>query len=279
MAAIETLIKMKKQAKTDDLIAILDEVIAYGKLSKIEAFKDLTKSDAAAKKLPLLSAAHRGDIYAQVMLDVVRNIIMYMTGSAPEITRLPEKKLTKREEAMKDIMQKSVIRVYYHDLVEYDHAQMEESVVAVFQETRGKKDTALIVVRNCDVYDIYQGPYWEDGDAKGSVCIKPHICMAKGCTLSVETYSILGNNAYPFAEFTSPSGSYSVMMPDFASVDLIGEGRNAMHIGLSQEDIASVNMAKSDVCRFAECLMDIILKELSRIEASKGSPECGDKPH
>ena len=58
MSSIETLIRIKKQAQTDDLVRLLDEVADYEKLSKAEAFRDLRTSEVAKKKLPLLAGAY-----------------------------------------------------------------------------------------------------------------------------------------------------------------------------------------------------------------------------
>ena len=61
MSSIETLIRIKKQAQTDDLVRLLDEVADYEKLSKAAAFRDLRTSEVAKKKLPLLAGAYAGE--------------------------------------------------------------------------------------------------------------------------------------------------------------------------------------------------------------------------
>lgn len=270
MSAIDMLIKMKKQAKTDDLIVLMDEIIAYEKLSKIEAFRDLETSTAAAKKLPLLSAAHKGDIYCASMLEMARNIIIHMTGTAPPITNIPQKELTVREERMKDVMEQSIIQVKYRTLEEYRHATMEESVVAVFSEDREGKNSILIVVRDGICYDIYQGHYWEGNGISACSPMKPFVYKKDGYILAIETYSTLGNNAYPFATITTPDICYSVMFPVHDIIWLTPrEGEQAV-VKLSQEQITRLNMVKNDIHKFTECLVDIIRKNYLAEDAGEG---------
>lgn len=259
MPAIDMLIKIKKQANTDDLIILMDEVVLYEKLSKVEAFRDLKTSKTAAKKLPLLSAAHKGDIYCMTMLELVREIITYMTGTAPPITIVQEKtELTAREEKMKKVMERSIVQVRYHNLEEYRHDTMKDFVVAVFSETVDTKKSILIVVRKDNYYNIYQGHYSEREDEVGAVTEKPYVYIDDPYVLSIKTYSILGNNAYPFAVFNSPSGTYSVMFPRHDEIWLTSEDGQQTSIYLSEEEITEIGMKKVTVHSFAKCLMDII---------------------
>ena len=55
MNILDALIKVKKESSMDDLMKFFDEIIAYEKLSKIAAFRDLKTSETAKQKLPLLA--------------------------------------------------------------------------------------------------------------------------------------------------------------------------------------------------------------------------------
>ena len=89
MSAIENLIQIKKQCKNDDIVRIMDEVTDYEKLSRSPVFRDLRTSKPAQKKLPLLSSAYQGDLYALSLLTLGGNIIAHLTDQVPRVLPFP----------------------------------------------------------------------------------------------------------------------------------------------------------------------------------------------
>lgn len=265
MAAIETLIKVKKQAKTDDLITMLDEITIYEKLSKSKAFRDLRTSKAGQKKLPLLSGAYQGDLYSLSLLNIANNIFIYLTGQGiPVLGNLLEDLSIKDEKRM-EILERSVIKVGYWDLTSYDHEVMKDSIVAIFAEEAEKKTILMIIVRDGNEYQIYFGQYEEEKELE-ECDHKPYVLKKDDQTLSITSYSILGNNAYPFGTFFDGTKNYEIMMPDYETIWLIpGEGeKEILHTTLSERN--QIGLDKTNIDRFTETLLNIILTERGKHE-------------
>lgn len=279
MSAIETLIKIKKSAKSDDLITLLDEVIAYEKLSKSEAFRDLSVSETAQKKLPLLAGAYKGDLYSLSLILLARNIIRHLENEVPEVLAIPIDRLAPKMQKRLELVQDNVIKVQYDDLTEYHQETMAEQVVAVFTENLGQRKAILIVVRDNEKYDIYQGYYVDDNKTihnmqKAVPYEREKTSVASGISyhLSILTYSLQGNNAYPFAELGYGETQYTVMMPDYTRI-WIDEKETGIRreITLSMEERNALNLAKTEIEHFVNRLLEIIIRGLESDETAEDS--------
>ena len=136
MSSIETLIRIKKQAQTDDLVRLLDEVADYEKLSKAEAFRDLRTSEVAKKKLPLLAGAYAGEEYSLALLTLAGHVVSHLEGAVPRVLTEPMENLTSRQIVRMELMQKQIIQVTYDSLNTYVHDEEKEHVVAVYTSRR-----------------------------------------------------------------------------------------------------------------------------------------------
>lgn len=266
MSAIEALIKTKKQGTNDDLIKFLDELILYEKLAKSETFRDLRTSTAAQKKLPLLSGAYTGNLYSVSLCQMVVNILNHLDGDAPDIVKDPIVAMTEKDLRRLEILQRSVIRVSYRALNEYDHERQKDHVVGIFTtNTSDNEDqvSILIVVKENEKYFIYQGFYQNTDSDMGTMQIKSDVYRKTEGTdrLEIQTYSLQGNNAYPFGVFYHGNNKYQVMMPyhDLIRLTLIN-GEDRIKIPLTTSDINRMNMSKTEIQTFSECLMDLIRK-------------------
>lgn len=278
MSALDTLIKVKKSATTDDLLRFLDELILYEKLAKAETFRDLKTSAVAQKKLPLLSGIYTGDIYSLAICEIVCNIISHLDETIPEIIQEPVVDLSPKELRRLEILRKSVITSVYYSLNEYNHDIMKDHVVAVFTGDKGKQKqqaAILIVVKDQNMYQIFQGFYTMDKETDSdSYRIEPYIYRDHDMILSITTYSMQGNNAYAFGELTTGSGQYSVMMPTCDTLWLLKQDENEkIVIKLTMEEINALNLAKLEIETFSKCIMDIIRKgqKYETIDADTGS--------
>lgn len=266
MSALDSLIKVKKQAKTDDLLTLLDEVIAYEKLSKIKTFRDLKTSETAQKRLPLLSGIYKNDLYSLAMVSMVINIIQHLDGNVPEVLTEPMEIIDKRDKKRMEMMEKSIIKVKYYALNEYDDEESHDDVVAVFsgETTPSAKQTAILVVTRKDGgYHIYQGYYEEAGDNVEQRKCTPYVyrdAQENQAELVIQTYSLQGNNAYPFALFRYQGQECGVMMPDYRRIWLMDEDEKKVRhkITMKQEQINQLNLVRPEIGKFAECLTEII---------------------
>lgn len=259
MSAIEALIKVKKQAKNDDLIRLLDEVITYEKLNKMKTFENLRTSKAAQKKVPLLSSAYQGDMYALSMVTMAGHILRHLDDNIPLILTELEEQITEKEQQRLLIMQDALIQPQYWPLHEYKHDKMRNHVVAMFSNERADKTAILIVAKESGTYHIYQGYYKAKKTSVVSKALEPYCVKHDNMSLSILTYSIQGNNAYPFGVFHKNKKRYDVMLPSHDSMWLREVQTGELFtISLSMEQRNRLNMAKAQVESFADILLQII---------------------
>lgn len=262
MSSIETLIRIKKQAQTDDLVRLLDEVADYEKLSKAKAFRDLRTSEVAKKKLPLLAGAYAGEEYSLALLTLAGHVVSHLEGAVPRVLTEPMENLTSRQIIRMELMQKQIIQVTYDSLNTYVHDEEKEHVVAVYTSRRdGGQMAALIVVREGNRYRIYQGYYTEGKEEKAVSELpkqEPYVGEQGDCRVAVNTYSVQGNNGYPFGTVRIKDRLYSIMQPSFDCLWLISESGETTEIRLSMEERNSLNMGKAQVETFADALASII---------------------
>lgn len=262
MSAIENLIQIKKQCKNDDIVRIMDEVTDYEKLSRSPVFRDLRTSKPAQKKLPLLSSAYQGDLYALSLLTLAGNIIAHLTDQVPRVLQIPLEELSERDQKRMNLMTGSLIPVSYHGLLEYDNEAMTDRVVAVYDAPRLNGSTALlIVVRDQDTYQIYQGYYYpKDGTRvqdRARNELKPFVFQKDHVTVSFLTYSLLGNNRYPFGTVIGPDGChYQLSMGyDRLYLEAPSTDRERCEIELNMSQRNQLNLVKMDPMQFGEELV------------------------
>lgn len=263
MSAIENLIQIKKQCKNDDIVRILDEITDYEKLSRSALFRDLTTSKAAQKKLPLLSAAYQGDLYALSLLTLAENIISHLLDHVPEVVTNPLETMTERDTRRMNAMTGSLIPVTYYGLLDYDQDSMAEHVVAVYDAKRPNGATALlIIVRDGNAYRIYQGYYHPEEETpviEETQKVRTYQFEQNGMYLSFMTYSLLGNNRYPFGLITDTRGEQYHLSMDYHTlyVDRL-DGQRAEKIPLSMAQRNELNIKKMDPRKFGEQLLSWI---------------------
>ena len=261
MSAIETLIKVKKQSKTDDLVRLLDEVTIYEKLAKSEAFRDLKTSQPARKKCPLLASAYDGDLYAMSLLTLAGHVIAHLESVVPHVLTEPMAGLSQRERQKMELMQNQVICVSYDSLTAYDHKTMAEHVVAVYTSERETETAILIVVRNNNAYVIYQGYYKEQSIVNNQKDYQPYVETRGQKSLVISNYSIQGNNAYPFGQYVTGEHTYSVMLPNHETLWAFKDIDHPMVIPLSIGDRNQLTMTKQSIKTFTATLFDILERE------------------
>ncbi len=289
MTTIDTLIAIKKQSNTDDIIRFLDELITYEKLSKLPAFQDLEHSEAAKKKLPLLSAVYQNEFYALAIAEMAESILAYLEEDIPPVLHDRLQALTPKQVHKLNIMMKGVLEVSYHPLEEYVPDIMAEDVIAVFESERPNEETEenalLILVKpeQSRIYSIYQGHYNPGAKERKSPAfdkIKPYVhTESDGSTLTISHYSLLGNNGYVFAIYTKAGTDYQVLMPYHDTIWLLNSGICEQVVKLDLTQCNELALAKTKVAEFAATIAKFIREGReadAALEESSGRSNSGD---
>lgn len=262
MSVLDDLIKIKTISQKDDLLKMIDEVSIYEKLSVDDKLKDLKSSEITRTKCPMLAAFIDGELYETVLADLVSNIYLQIEGNIPDVLRDASEKTLKQQKQI-EILQKSIVHVEYHTLIEYDHVHMEDHVVAVFTKQSQTFTIAVIVVRETNGYKMFHGTY-EHLHSDESVITgpKPVIVHGKYGIFTMTTYSVLGNNGYRFGFYSVIQSEtpiiYDVMIGPDNILYLMSKDRVAMTHTIEWQEHNKLNAAKKNANDFAAEIVSII---------------------
>lgn len=261
MSVLDDLIQIKKMSQKDDLIKILEEVDTYEKLSADKALQDLSASEITRKKCPLLAGIADGNVYEQILGDLAANVYLQVEGRIPEILRHGGEMKEKQKRQL-NILQSSVAEVEYRDLSLYVHASMKDQVVAVFVSECPHTSSAIavIIVKTDFSYIMYHGIYETDtkeSDVKVGD-LSPVQTKGKKGILTLYTYSMLGNNAYPFARYADEKGAYQVMLSLDGILYLTKDGVVSFEHVLTLEEKNELAAAKETKTIFSEAVLGLI---------------------
>ena len=273
MGAIETIISVKKTIQTNDLITLLDEIIAYRKLAKVKAFQDIRTSAPAQKKLPFLAKAYAGDLYMLSLAEVAGNVIAHLEGERPEVLVEPFSQVSPKQQKLLNSLSHSMVKANYQDLMEYDHDKMSGQVLGVYKKEYEKYDSLLIITREHGSYQIFQG-HCQKPKEEGPKEIQTAVpfCLSDGdWELQIMTYSVQGNNAYPFGTVKSPFGAYQVMMPWYDVIWLLSGEPGSLSIRyvipLEREQCSELQVEKVRIESFAACILEMVRKGMEQQHA------------
>lgn len=258
MGVLDNLIRVKASAKEDDLLKMLDEVLIYEKLSADEKLRDLKNSEVTRKKCPLLAAFVDGDMYAAILADLVANVYLQIENRIPQVLATVSERSSKQQKQM-EILQHGITHVGYMGLTDYDHEMMKGHLSAVFTAQVQDIITAAIIVKGIDGYVMYHGTYQVKENAPDSyITHKPVLMKGTHGILTLNNYSVLGNNGYPFGYYTDWNGSrYDVMLGPDRVMYLVGGGRTITHM-MSDEENNVLNRAKQEAQEFAKAVVSVV---------------------
>ena len=259
MNVLDDLIKIKTNKQDDDLLKMLDEIPVYEKLSVDEKFKDLKHSEITRKKCPLLAGFTDGKVYETVLADLAANVYLQIEGNIPLVLQSAAEFTVKKQKQL-EILRTGIARVEYRDLLEYDHLTMKAFLTAVFLKKHNGVNIVAIIVRRQGGYVMYHGTYITDEKGKDRAeRFEPIMIKGKKGILTMESYSMLGNNGYPFARYLTGEVHYDVMVGPDSELYLMN-GVNISTYEISGEDKNTLNMAKKDPISFAKEITAIIEK-------------------
>lgn len=258
MGVLEDLIRIKTNKKDDDLLRLIDEVPVYEKLSMDESLRDLKTSAVTRAKCPLLAGVADGKMYESILADLAANVFLQIEGYIPDVLNTPVDRSEKKQK-QRDILQQGITRVEYRELAEYNHEEMSNILVAVFMDRKPPAVTAALVTKGPGGYVMYHGTYMSEKEEEGTrMNMLPALCV-KGMygAFVMSSYSVLGNNGYPFGRYSTKDAVYEVMIGPPNILYLTAGISETAHI-IPQAEHNALNMLKGDPEAFARKVTEII---------------------
>lgn len=257
MGVLDDLIKIKTARQEDDLLKLLDEIPVYEKLSVNPQFADLKNSEVTRSKCPLLAGFKDGNLYETLLADLAANVYLQIENAIPDVLRIMTD-LSPRQEKQKEALQKGITRIEYREIMEYDHEQMKSMVIGVFTKKESKETIIAIITKTSDGYVMYHGTYTEDASGKRvSIKSESTVVETKKGVFIMDSYSVLGNNSYPFGRYSRPAGSYTVMLGERHELYLI-KGEQPFVYNLDKYLSNKIYFSKNDAQMFAEAVAEAI---------------------
>lgn len=262
MDILGDLIKIKQNVKSNDLITMLDELSIYEKLSVNEKFRDLKSSEIARSKCPMLARFVDDQPYELILGELIANVYLHIEGEIPDLLRTIVERTPKQRKQF-EILQKGIAHVCYKMLTEYDHETMADYVEAVFTNRKKGSTTVAIIVKNANMYEMYHGIIVANNVSHTSITgIEPIMARGKRGIFVMNTYSMLGNNGYPFGKYSNSENSYEIMIGPDGQLFFLQDGQIAMERTIPKQKQNSLNMAKTDVNNFAKEVVSLIESEM-----------------
>lgn len=257
MNVLDDLIRIKTNKQEDDLLKLLDEIPVYEKLSVDDKLKDLAHSDITRRKCPLLAGFTDGHLYETVLADLAANVYLQIEGEIPIVLQTASE-LSQKKQKQLEILQKGIATVNYRDLMDYDHKVMKALLTAVFIKKHGNVNIAALIVKQTGGYTMFHGTYTADEKGKAvSNTNGPLAIKGKKGVFAMDSYSVLGNNGYPFARYSAGNLTYDVMISPEGVLYLMN-GALITSYELHYEDRNTLNTMKKDPNLFAKELTEII---------------------
>lgn len=255
MSILDDLIKIKTCAQDDDLIKMLDEIPVYEKLSVNEQFKDLKSSAITRSKCPMLAAFADGNAYETILGELIANIYLHIENDIPDMFHTVIER-TPKEQKQFEILQQSLIRITYHMLSEYDHELMKDRIAAVFTNRRDMTTVLVIILRDQNEYDMYHGCYDTNGkEYVYTLMLEPVVVRGNKGVFTMASYSVLGNNGYPFGCYMMDNEDYGTMIgPDGELFLTKGDG-TFLQYHIPDEKRNLLATSKNDAKDFANAVL------------------------
>lgn len=270
MSALDTLLQVKTQLDRDDLIRLFDEMTAYEKIKGRTAL--LKNEKAMRKKFPLYMKAKDGDLYGISLLIILERMLAHLLETTPDwVTELTDALSAKKKKQM-DVIAESIIPIEWDVLESYSPEFHGDKLLGVFAEPLKGRTAILILIKKGRTYTVFQGVVKETVKQKTQP-LTPCVITKREWTLSVLTYSILGNNGYPFGTLSGKGKTFDVWMPSPDQIVLTAQTDGKKEIRLTDSEVAAVQMAKTNVVSFTDTLLDVIERHMEgENETAEGSP-------
>lgn len=254
MDLIAQLIKNKKQEYDvfERLNMILDEIIKYEKLSKSPKFKNIKDTPLLQKQLPVIWSCFCNDTINISIFTQAISIVQAISAEPLQIFEDFNQHYTDKEKRNFNIIGNSNnIKYHYHQLAELPSTfDFDDSAIYLTNKIDDIEYFTVIKQKN-NYINIYQGTINIDYVVEDTKTVySPYITKKESLELIIYTYSILGNNNYPFATIRDDSRLYDVSMPSNKSIKY----GNIEHNFTNEEQVA-YELAKTNIANFADFIM------------------------
>lgn len=256
MDLIAQLINAKREEKDLQLDKYLTELIKYEKLSKSKKFTHITESPILQKQLPLCWSAFNQDSHSFWILHeastILQNITMHRLQIFDDLDAHYDKKKQKQMEIIGNTNQHLFSYVSLASLpnnFDYDNA------LYLTETTDIENQVSLTIIQTLEnkttIYAGYIVVKDEDEVKSDKFVVPPFTCSKDNDEITIQTYSVQGNNDYNFAELND----YFVSIPEYGEFCYLNKETNIRNIvRLSESDIQALNFYKNDLNKLAELI-------------------------
>ena len=255
MDLIAQLINNKKNVEDveQSLVAILDEIIKYEKLSKSPKFTHITESPLLQKQLPNIWQAFNKNSQKMFLFENAVSIVSELSTNQLQIVVDYREHFTKREKRQMEIIGNPAnISFKYYELDMFPHTRdLEEDYIVLSEEIQTGKRVSIIIHEK-QTFKVYTGNVSNDVQERTKISqIKPFSTKIDGVEIVIPTYSVQGNNDYDF-------GTIADQPISFPTEDTFKWGTKTITLSMDEEFQKSLVGTKAD--KLAEFLYSLYLR-------------------
>lgn len=256
MDLIAQLINSKKEEKDLQLDKYLTELIKYEKLSKSKKFTHITDSPILQKKLPLCWSAFNQDAHSFWILNEASTILQNVTMERLQIFDDLDAHYSKKKQKQLEIIGNTNQHQFsYLSLVSLPRDFDYDNALYLTETTNIDNQVSLTIIQTLEnrttVYSGYIDIKDEDKIENDKFVIPPFTRSKDNDKITIQTYSVQGNNDYNFAELND----YFVSIPEYGKFCYLNKKTNMQTVAkLSESDIQTLNFYKNDLDKLAELI-------------------------
>lgn len=256
MDLIGELIKNKRADEPLPIKEMLTELINYEKLSRNDKFKHLSDNPLLQKKLPLCWKAFEGDTRMYWLLNELSTIMQTISERDLDIFADVSAHYTAKQHRQIAIVGNSMQYRFRYYTLDHLTANFDYDDAIYLTDDRGENTvyTAIIQVVNSNI-NVYIGAIISNDsdnidDDIGS--LEPFSHTVDERTITIPTYSVQGNNDYPFAStkyhtISMPTPSSIAYQPKFSNKQII--------VDLTKGDVQTLSFNSGRLTVLAEMLL------------------------
>lgn len=185
------------------------------------------------------------------------DIYRQIEGQVPDVINITED-IGKKRQRQREVLKAGIVQIEYQSIIDYNHEEMQPFVIAVYTKEFQALTVACLIVKLDGRYIMYHGSYEsQSGVVSAETMCRPLNVRTDHGYLILNTYSVLGNNGYPFAVYMTNGDSYQVMIDPSGLLYLLGETETKVY-ELSHADQNTINTAKKDANLFASAVGSVI---------------------
>lgn len=257
MDLIEELIQNKKIKDDLKIKELLTELVQYERLSRKDTFKHLANTPLLQKKMPYCWEAFQGNTRMYWLLNELSTIMQMVSSRPLDVFNDLSIHYTKKEQRQINIIgNTNKYQFDYLPLTQIPYPFDYGKALYLTNET-DNGEIAIAVIHTQDnrtiVYNGTVDVLKSDESENVLDILTPFTYEKNGTKITIQTYSMQGNNDYPFA-FTE---QHTISMPNNTSI-LYTEKHSPYvqtTVDLSKRDIQTLSFHKNDLTYVAQCLL------------------------